>query len=64
LRIGGLTQVVNLNRARKARTKAESAKAAEVNRIKFGRTKAEKEAAERDRERAVWALDQARRDET
>lgn len=44
-------EVVNLNRFRKARAKAEAEKHAEENRASFGRTKAEKQqtAAERDR---------------
>jgi hypothetical protein len=64
LRIGGLSELVNLNRARKARTKAEAAKAAAANRVRYGRTKAEREAAERERKRVARTLDQARREET
>jgi len=58
-----MSQVINLNRARKARVKAEADKAAEVNRARHGRTRAEKEAAKREIERVTRALDQARRDD-
>lgn len=34
--------IVNLRRARKQKVRAEHSKSAEANRIKFGRTKAEK----------------------
>jgi len=37
-----MADVVNLNRVRKAKAKADKAKRAEENRIRFGRTKAEK----------------------
>ena len=44
-------EVINLNRFRKARAKADAAKQAEENRASFGRTKEEKlqETRERDR---------------
>ena len=48
-----MAEIVNLNKARKAKAKSEAGKQAEANRTKFGRTKAEK-----DRE----ASEQARRD--
>lgn len=48
-----MAEIVNLNRARKAKGRADAAKTAEANRAKFGRTR-----AERDRD----AADQARRD--
>ena len=54
---------INLNRARKARARvADQAKAVE-NRVKFGRTKAEKLAAKAEAERVKRALDQTRRDD-
>ena len=37
-----MADIVSLNRARKARTKASEKAAAAENRVKFGRTKAEK----------------------
>lgn len=52
-----MADVVNLNRARKARARAaDKAKAAE-NRVRFGRSKAEKAASNLDRIRAERALD-------
>ena len=58
-----MAEIVNLNKARKARAKAEAGKQAEANRAKFGRTKAEKdrEAAEQARRDAL--LDGAKREE-
>lgn len=57
-----MAEVVNLNRARKKRARAtDKAKAAE-NRVAFGRTKAEKEAAAIERERAAKLLDGHERD--
>lgn len=43
--------VINLNKARKARARSEQQRQAEENRLKFGRTKVEKktEVAEADR---------------
>lgn len=48
--------IVNLNKFRKAREKAEDEKRAEQNRVRFGRTKTEKELSaqvERSKERAL-----------
>jgi len=58
-----MTGIVNLNKVRKARAKAEAGKLAEANRAKFGRTKAEKDrdAAEQARKDAL--LDGAKRGE-
>jgi hypothetical protein len=59
-----VSEVINLNRARKARVKAEAAKTADANRARHGRTRAEKDAARREVERTARALDQARREDT
>lgn len=54
---------INLNRARKARAQAaEKAKAAE-NRVRFGRTKAEKSVTRLKAEKAARDLDQVRRED-
>jgi len=37
-----LSEIINLNKARKSRTKAKKQQQANENRIKFGRTKSEK----------------------
>lgn len=49
--------VVNLNRFRKKKQREEKAKQAEINRVKHGRTKAQKESELADRERAARALE-------
>ncbi|WP_066727073.1 DUF4169 family protein [Sphingomonas pituitosa] len=57
-----MAEILNLNKARKARAKATAKAEAEANRARFGRTKAEKarDAAEADRK--VRTLDQAKRE--
>ena len=50
-------EVVNLNRVRKARAKAQAEKQAEENRAAFGRSKAEKRQTGIERERADQDLD-------
>lgn len=55
-------EVVNLNRARKARAKAEAAATAAANRVKHGRTAAEKANDRRAEARRQALLDGARRD--
>ncbi|WP_084691049.1 DUF4169 family protein [Sphingomonas sp. SRS2] len=52
--------VVNLNKARKARAMDAERAAAEANRAKFGRTKAEKERDRADKARAEKLLDGAK----
>ena len=58
-----MAEIVNLNRVRKAKARSDAGKAAEANRAKFGRTKAERdtEAAEQVRRDAL--LDGARRED-
>lgn len=50
-------EIVNLNRARKARDKAAARAAASANRAAHGRTKAERTQAETEGERAARLLD-------
>ena len=54
--------VVGLGKFRKARARVEDKKRAEENRIRFGRTRAERETAEKEGERAARVLDAHRRD--
>jgi hypothetical protein len=54
--------VVNLRRARKAKTRIADEAQAAVNRAAFGRTRAEKQAEAAEIERRARALDGARRD--
>lgn len=50
-------EVVNLNRMRKQRAKAEALSTAKANRAAHGRTRAERTRAETERERAARLLD-------
>jgi hypothetical protein len=52
-----VAEVVNLNKARKAKTKGERAAQAKTNRVNFGRTKAEKVQTEAERRLAERKLD-------
>lgn len=58
-----MAEIVNLNKARKARAKAEAEETARNNRVRFGRTRQEKEAARRDGERLSQDLDGKKLDE-
>jgi hypothetical protein len=58
-----MAEIVNLNRARKARAKADAARQAEANRAKFGRTKAGKSAEAAEQARREALLDQTKREE-
>ncbi|PRY94994.1 uncharacterized protein DUF4169 [Hasllibacter halocynthiae] len=53
---------MNLNRARKARARAEAKRQADENAARFGRTKAEREGDRREAERARRDLDGAKRE--
>ncbi|MFV0625245.1 DUF4169 family protein [Sphingomonas sp. ac-8] len=55
-----MAEIINLNRARKARARAERAAEADANRHRFGRTKAEKKADKIAADRAERTLDGAR----
>lgn len=55
--------LVNLNRFRKAKARTDLGKAAEANRARFGRTKAEKSLHDAERDAAARLLDGARRDD-
>lgn len=58
-----MAEVINLNRARKARDKAEAKTRAAQNRVAHGRTGAEKAAARIEAERLDRTLDGARRED-
>lgn len=51
------SKVVNLNRFRKQKRREEEARQAEVNRVRHGRTKVEKERELAERERAARLLE-------
>lgn len=59
-----MAEIINLNRARKARDKTASKAEAAANRVVHGLTKAERTAAKTERERQSRLLDQTRRDPT
>jgi len=48
---------INLNRFRKKKQREEKAKQAEINRVRHGRTQAEKDRERLERERAVRLID-------
>ena len=52
-----MAEIVNLNRARKARARLASAREADANRIRFGRTRAERAAARDAMSEAERGLD-------
>ena len=54
-----MTEIVNLNRFRKAKARADEKRQAAENRVAFGRTKAEKAADKAERTRAARTLDGA-----
>lgn len=54
--------IVNLRRVRKARARRDEAAKAAENRIRFGRTKAERQAADADARRQAARLDALQRD--
>jgi hypothetical protein len=54
--------IVNLNKYRKARERAEDERRAAENRVRFGRSKAARASQLRDRERAEKSIDDKRLD--
>lgn len=58
-----MADIINLRMARKAKARAEADRTATANRAKFGRTKAEKQAAEQESAALAKRLDGAKRDE-
>ncbi len=58
-----MADVVNLNRFRKMREREDREKVAEANRVRFGRTKAEKLRDRQERERQAGELDGKKVDE-
>jgi hypothetical protein len=58
-----MTEPINLNKARKARAQAQAKAQAVENRVRFGRTKAEKTVSKLEAERARRVHDQAKRED-
>ena len=57
-----MAEIINLNRARKAKARVEKSARAEENRFRFGRTKAEKQAEAAEKARIAKTIDDAKRD--
>jgi hypothetical protein len=57
-----MADILNLNKHRKQKARAEANKKAADNRVRFGRTKAERQKADIDAEIARRRMDQLRRD--
>lgn len=57
-----MAEPINLNKARKAKARADKETVAAANRAKFGRTKGEKLADKAQAERAARKLDQSKRE--
>ena len=58
-----MVEIVNLNRFRKAQKRLVDERQAEANRVKFGRSKTEKQNDRREAERQQREIDGKRRDE-
>jgi hypothetical protein len=58
-----VAEPINLNKARKARAQADAKRAAAENRVRFGRTKAEKQVSKLEAERTQRELDEKKREE-
>ena len=58
-----MAEIVNLNRARKARAKAEAEKTAANNRVKHGTPKAMRKLSEAERKKAEAQIDAQRLDD-
>ncbi|MFS2109521.1 DUF4169 family protein [Sphingomonas sp. Sphisp140] len=57
-----MAEIINLNRARKAKARVDKSAQAEENRIRFGRTRAEKQTEAAEKARIAKTLDDAKRD--
>ena len=58
-----MAELINFNRAKKARDRAEDRAQAAENRVRFGQTKGQKAAAKLDAERARRELEGKKREE-
>ncbi|WP_294296931.1 DUF4169 family protein [uncultured Sphingomonas sp.] len=58
-----MAEIISLNRARKAKAKATKSAEADANRVKFGRTKAQKDAEALEAKRRADLLDGAKRED-
>ena len=58
-----MSEIINLNKARKARAQAQAKADAAENRVRFGRTRSEKTAAKAEVAKLDRHLDQTRRED-
>jgi hypothetical protein len=58
-----VAEPINLNKAKKSRAASEAKRQAAENRIRFGRSKAEKAASKLEAERTARVQDQAKRED-
>jgi len=58
-----MTEPINLNKARKAKARSQAGRTAAENRIRFGRTKAEKAVVKLEGERAARSHEGRKREE-
>lgn len=58
-----MSEIINLNRVRKARVRKQAAEQAAENRIRFGRTRSEREAIKLEQGRERKNLDGAKRED-
>ncbi|WP_411288511.1 DUF4169 family protein [Phenylobacterium sp.] len=57
-----MTEPINLNKTRKAAAKAKARSTASQNRVRFGRTKAARDGAKLETDKAARSLDLAKRE--
>lgn len=58
-----MAEPINLNKARKARAQADARRQATENRVRFGRSKADKQVSKLEAERAKRELEEKKREE-
>ncbi len=57
-----MAEIINLNKARKAKARVEKSAQADANRARFGRTRSEKATDAADKARIAKKLDDSKRD--
>ena len=57
-----MAEIINLNKARKAKARVEKSMRAHANRLRFGRTKAQKQTEAAETAKQARLLDESKRD--
>ena len=57
-----MAEIINLNKARKVKARVDKSARADENRVRFGRTKAEKQADAAETTKVTRLLDESKRD--